>query len=229
MADMRRGLLIVFAGCGHVPAAPPPTQHAALLEPHALAMPDESMVFRGRLAGVEVGSVRTAIGQPGWIDARHAIIVRSHARTEGFASVIGDIEWELSTTIDLDAGEPIDDVEEAWIDIAGDHEHHREQHTSGHDVHSAIALLRGWRSERGQRTELHVGIGGGHFDLDVWDAGHEVLASKPAVRYDGNVAGRVPMSLWLSDDAARVPLAFHADTELGAITIELADYDVGGD
>jgi hypothetical protein len=35
-----------------------------------------------------------------------------------------------------------------------------------------------------------------------------------------------PFSIWVSDDAARVPLAFQADTPLGAIGVELVDYQV---
>lgn len=229
MRIMRQLAVIALFGCGHLPSSRPPAPAGSPLQPRAFAMPDESMVFRAQLAGVEVGSVRTAIGQPGWIDARHAIIVRSHARSEGLAALVGQLEWELSTTLDLDAGEPIEDVEEAWIDVAGDREHQRLAHRSEQDVHSAIALLRGWRSEHGQRTELHVGLGGGHFDVSVWDAGRDVVASKPAVRYDGSVAETIPVSLWLSDDAARVPLAFRADTKLGTISLELAEYDVTGD
>jgi len=194
------------------------------------------MEFLARLGGVAVGRVQTAIGRPGWIDSRRAIIVRSRARSEGVASLIGDIQWELSTTIDLDGGQPVEDREEAWIDVAGDREHHREDTTwdasnRRHDIHSAIAVLRGWRSEQGERTELEIALAGGHFEVSAWDAGREFLAvaHKPAVRYEGLVADVIPVALWLSDDTARVPLAFRAESKLGTISLELADYDVKSD
>ena len=228
---MRWPLLVALCACKPVPVAEPRDARAVTSAPHPLAMPDETMEFLAQLGGVSVGRVQTAIGRPGWIDSRRAIIVKSRARSEGVAALVGDIQWELSTTIDLDAGWPIEDREEAWIDVAGDHEHHRNDTTSDdhrHDIHSAIALLRGWHSTPGERATVEVGLAGGHFEITVWDAGHELLASanKPAVRYDGRAADRFPISIWLSDDAARVPLAFRADTKIGAVTVQLASYDV---
>ena len=229
-------MLVALCACKPVPVAAPHDARPTTSPPHPLAMPDETMEFLAQLGGVSVGRVQTAIGRPGWIDSRHAIIVKSRAHSEGLASLVGDIQWELSTTIDLDAGEPIEDLEEAWIDVAGSHEHHREATTwdasdQRHDVHSAIALLRGWHSTPGERATVEVGLAGGHFDVSVWDAGRELLASanKPAVRYEGRAADRFPIAIWLSDDTARVPLAFRADTKIGAITVQLTSYDVVAD
>ena len=47
----------------------------------------------------------------------------------------------LQTTIDLDAGFPIEDREDAWVELAGEREHHGEGHTwdpedPQHDAHS---------------------------------------------------------------------------------------------
>jgi hypothetical protein len=199
-----------------------------------LAVPDETMEFRASLRGIHVGVVQTAIGRPGWVDGRRAIIVRSRAKSEGLAALLGEISWELQSTIDLEGGFPIEDREEAWIDLAGQREHHADAHTwSGrddrHDVHSAIGVLRGWQADHGERATVRMTLGGGHFQLAVWNAGRELVSDRPAVRYDGSVVGMrqaPPFSIWVSDDAARVPLAFQADTPLGAIGVELVDYQV---
>ena len=57
--------------------------------------------------------------------------------------------------------------------------------------------------------------------------GGAAVNSIPAdVRYEGRVADAIPVALWLSDDTARVPLAFSAETKLGTISLELENYDV---
>ena len=228
---MMRATLLFALGCGVSPVAPPAAAPApAGGTPHALAMPDESMVFVGKLRGITVGRVRTAIGRDGWVDSKRAIIVRSRAKSEGLADMFGSVEYELQTTLDLDSSAPIEDREEAWIEVAGEQrEHHLDHHTfSGNrqDVHSAVALLRGWHSAPGERASVEVSLAGGHFDVAVWDAAREQLAGKPAVRYDGTAADRFPISIWISDDAARVPLAARAETKIGEVRLDLADYDV---
>ena len=228
---MMRATLLFALGCGVSPVAPPAAAPAPAGSPHALAMPDESMVFVGKLRGITVGRVRTAIGRDGWVDSKRAIIVRSRAKSEGLADMFGSVEYELQTTLDLDSSAPIEDREEAWIELVGEHrEHHVDRHTfSGshrQDVHSAVALLRGWHSTLGQHANVEVSLAGGRFDVEVRDAAREMLGGKPAVRYDGTAAERFPLSIWISDDAARVPLAARAETKLGEVRIDLADYDV---
>jgi hypothetical protein len=233
-----RALAMTLAcACNHLaPAVPPPAPTGpspAAAPPKVLALPEETMEFHATLRGIHVGIVQTAIGKPGWIGDRHAIIVKSRAKSDGLAALLGEVSWELETTIDLDGSYPIKDREDAWIDVAGEHEHHGESRTwqSGdahHDVHSAIGVLRGWQSERGTRAEVRMRLGGGSFPLEVWNGGRELLepSNKPAVRYDGNAHHEVPFSIWISDDAARVPLAFRAETPIGTIGIELVDYQI---
>jgi hypothetical protein len=38
--------------------------------------------------------------------------------------------------------------------------------------------------------------------------------------------GRYPLTMWLSDDEARVPLKLVAGSKLGEICVELASYDI---
>jgi len=229
---MRTLLFAAACGCNHVPLAAPPAAGAATTDApgHAFAVPDETMEFRASLRGITLGYFTTAVGRPGWIDQRHAIIVRSAGHSDGVASLLGDIRYELQTTVDLDAGFPISDREEAWVEFAGQHEH-QTGHYAGdhqHDPHSFAGMLRGWHSEPGNRTEARIGVGGGHFSVELWHAKTEVVAGKPAIRYDGRTH-RAPFSIWISDDTARVPLAFRAESPLGTVAVDLVDYHVTTD
>jgi hypothetical protein len=109
-----------------------------------------------------------------------------------------------------------------------------------HDAHSAMAMVRTWKAEPGAKMGLWV-IGGRRiWRTEVWPVGTETigtyLGNQPALRLDGMSVrsrpdltvepGKKPryFSVWLSDDADRVPLRFTARTELGEITIELVNY-----
>ncbi len=228
-------------GCNHLPittasaaapAPPAPGELAVATEPSLpiLVMPDETMAFRVSFRGITVATVQTAIGRPGWVDGRRAIIVRSGGRTAGLIAMLGDLRWELETTIDLDRGLPIRDHEETWADLAGEHEHHDEPRTwtdadHDHDLHSAIGALRGWHAAPRDRRELRLELGGGHFPLEVWPAGRAAVSGQPALRFDGTADGSWRFSIWISDDVARVPLAAKTDTEAGPVAVELVDYD----
>ena len=231
---MRRALIsIVVCACSRAPTTQLPHATTVMARPRALAVPNETMEFRVRFRGITVGSVQTAIGRPGWVDGHRAIIVRSRGHGDGLVSIFGDLVWELTSTIDLDRGTPIRDREEAWIEFAGKKDHENDEHTwrdgeARHDVHSAIAVLRGWHGAHDETTDVEVRVGGGRFTITVWDAAHEFLAAaeKPAVRYDGVVDRGFHFAIWLSDDSARVPLAFRCDTELGTLTVDLVDYEI---
>lgn len=110
-----------------------------------------------------------------------------------------------------------------------------------HDAHSAMALVRTWDAEPDARIGLWV-IGGRRiWRTEVWLAGSESigtrLGNQPALRLEGVSVrsrpdltpepGRAPRSftVWLSDDADRVPLRFSARTELGEISIDLVAYE----
>ena len=69
-------------------------------------------------------------------------------------------------------------------------------------------------------------IGGAHLDVALWHVGHAFMAHQPAVRYDGRVRGEWPMSAWVSDDAARVPLRLVAQSPWGEIAVDLVDYQI---
>lgn len=110
-----------------------------------------------------------------------------------------------------------------------------------HDAHSSMALVRTWTAEAGERIALWV-IGGRRlWRTEIWVVGTEVIGTRmgnqSAIRIDGtSVRSRADLtpepnkpprnfSVWLSDDADRVPLRFSAHTELGDIVIELVAYE----
>jgi hypothetical protein len=235
---MRAVVLLALCSCSGVPvgtaaaAVTAPAAKAKLLE--MFAIPDETMEFQATLRGMHVAGVQTAIGKAGWVDGHNAIIIRSRGKTEGIVALLGDIVWELTTTIDLDHSVAIDDHEEAWAELAGEKEHDNTKHawTDGdqrQDVHSAVVALRGWRGAPGERTEMTVAVGGGHFPVVLVNAARERVLDKPAVRYDGTALDRFHFSFWISDDLARVPLKFRTESVLGEIGIDLVDYQVPRD
>jgi hypothetical protein len=109
-----------------------------------------------------------------------------------------------------------------------------------HDAHSAMAEIREWRAPIGARRTVWV-IGGRRLwrtDLTVGpkETIGTKLGNRPAFRLDGTAYRargdlRVDatkkarkFTVWVSDDADRVPLKVRASTELGDVTIDLVDY-----
>ncbi len=109
-----------------------------------------------------------------------------------------------------------------------------------HDAHSAMIELRVWDAAPGTERTLWV-LGGRR----VWRAAMTMaepevidtyVGNQPAIRIDGIATrahanltidpARKPrtFSVWLSDDADRVPFRVVAKTELGDVVIELVDY-----
>lgn len=109
-----------------------------------------------------------------------------------------------------------------------------------HDAHTAMAQLRGWRATPGTTRSVFVVGGRRLWRVDVTYAGEDSIGSangnRRAVRFTGQSfrATRAltaetdkparTFSVWLSDDADRVPLRVTASTELGDIVIELTEY-----
>jgi len=134
-------------------------------------------------------------------------------------------------------------VDLAWHRNDGNLHHTRYDfgNVDAHDAHTAMAALRTWDGSAGDRRRLYV-IGGRRiWRTDVTWTGRETIGTRlgnlTAVRLDGvslrvtadlsldaNVEPRT-FTVWLSDDADRVPLRVVAHTELGDVTIELTGYE----
>jgi hypothetical protein len=110
-----------------------------------------------------------------------------------------------------------------------------------HDTHSAMAQLRGWRPAPGTSHTVFVVGGRRLWRVDVKFVGIETIGStlgnRRVVHFDG-AAYRVrpnfavetdkparTFSVWLSDDADRVPLKMTAQTELGEVQMDLTEYN----
>jgi hypothetical protein len=109
-----------------------------------------------------------------------------------------------------------------------------------HDAHSAMAQLRGWRATPGTRRTVFVVGGRRLWRIDVTYAGQDTIGSaignRRAIRFAGeSYRARSDFSpetarptrtftVWLSDDADRVPLKVMAKTELGDVVMNLTDY-----
>ncbi|MBA3465558.1 MAG: DUF3108 domain-containing protein [Deltaproteobacteria bacterium] len=235
-----RGAFFVWAllgGCAAVPHPPAPAKDAGaptieLVKP--FGVPGEEMHYSAALRGLPVGKLVTAVGKLGWVEGRKAIIVKSRGQSTGMIALLAELTYELTTTIDLDRGHVIDSREESWAVFAGEKEH--ELSTIGddgrHDVHSAAAAVRAWRSLPGQTGQLRVDVGSSTVDVHLRDAGRGFLVSagEPAVRYEGLVEDRIKVTAWVSDDTARVPLRFECDIPtFGQLVIDLAHYTAPAD
>lgn len=203
-----------------------------------VGVPGEGIVYKVSLRGIGVGRVQVAVGEPGFVEGRPAIIVRTRATSTGLAALIGDISYDLTTTLDTDTGEALEETESWDMKFAGEHEHDANHRTLASDgsldrnVHAVIGQLRAWRSKPGDSRTEDLRLGDMHLSLALSDAGRELLASAnlPAARYVGSAQdGRYPVTMWLSDDEARVPLRLVANSKLGEIAVELASYDITHD
>lgn len=233
---MRAAAVLVLTGCAQgLSQAPRPDAAPSDFGGHAFAVPGEVMEYRVTLRGLTIGHVEVAVGQPGWLDGRHAIVVRSRGTSAGVVSLIGDLRWELTTSVDLVTGRPIHQVEESWLRVEDEPEHHRAERDwtddTGYDLHAAAAALRGWHPGEGEHTRFEVTIDRATLEIELWEAAREYLATahQPAVRYDGTARGRYHFRAWLSDDEARVPLLLETDTRWGGVTVELVHYDPPSD
>jgi hypothetical protein len=229
--------------------------------------PGETMSYDVQLAGVLVGQAQLAVGEIGMIDGKRAIVVKSRAATAGAAALVKNIVDESTTVIDVDTGRPlkVDMLYEASgkktiatvrfdgkiVDVT--FKRHEEDKprtikvdfkatgdTALHDMHTAMAEIRGWRATPGgTRTVFLVG-GRRLWRIEMKYLGEETVStavgSRRAIVFEGasyrarkdltteSPKAQRTFKVWLSDDADRVPLKCSAQTELGDIVMELTDY-----
>jgi len=110
-----------------------------------------------------------------------------------------------------------------------------------HDMHSAMLLLRSWRPRLEEAAYFYAVLGRRPWRVDVSSRGAEMikLGDEPRLTYriDGvavrldppGTEGTAPkrFSLWLSEDADRVPLRMVADASFGQVTMTLTGRDTG--
>ena len=110
------------------------------------------------------------------------------------------------------------------------------------DAHTSIAAVRMWDAVPGEELELWMVGGKRVWHVDVVMNGRETIGTddgnRAALRFDG-VAQRMKrdltpdkptprtFSVWVSDDADRVPLKVRTDTEYGEVVLTLTGYEAG--
>jgi hypothetical protein len=111
------------------------------------------------------------------------------------------------------------------------------------DYNSFLIVLRSWEAAKGSSVEAEVFRSRYMWHTKVTVVGKETLATElgdfPTLKLDG-VSYRVnrngsrdtsieerTFSLWISDDAARVPLQTLAHTDYGEVTLSIVDYQPG--
>lgn len=226
--------------------------------------PGETMAFEVRLGSMLAGEAALAVGELGEVDGKRAVVVKSRAATAGAAALITKITDEATTTIDMATGRPmsLDTIVEqgtkrteahatfngSAADVTYKRSDEEKAHTFNlnfgqnavHDMHSAMAQVRGWRPKPGTTRTVFVVGGRRLWRVDVKLVGNETVGSslgnrraikleglsyraKPNFEIEANRPART-FTVWLSDDADRVPLKVLAKTELGEVTVELTDY-----
>jgi len=198
-------VLLLLAACGGVHHAASRRGGGSELPLSAVRyLPGEAMEWEVRWFGVLVGRVQLAAGQPGVVDGRHALVVRSLATSDGALAVAKRGEMELLTWIDLDRQQPLAQAgsfDEIYTgEVLGTHfgatEWPRttwEPQLPGGQIaqstHTALGLLRGWQAREGDRAHLFVRMRQRVLRMDVVAAHRErvssVLGRRRALRIDG--------------------------------------------
>jgi hypothetical protein len=272
VAVFTAALLAFAAGCGganntartnetyEVPVGPP----VELTVEQPFYIPGEQMSWELSLRDIVGGEAMMAIGNPGAIDGKRVIIVRSQVRTTGVARLWKDVRDDVTSWIDLASGDPVkhtaslkfgdkrSEVSTQFLDGGYEIDYHRlgrNRYTkrqampggaSAHDGHSILGLLRAWEPEEGSRAYFYVLSGRRLWRNNVVFVGREAiktsLGTTPALKIEG-IATRLTSQLrpdrrkkprtytvWISDDANRVPLLTTAKTEYGQVKVELVRY-----
>ena len=70
-------------------------------------IPGEAMRFELSLRGVVGGEASVGVGDPGVVDGRRTIIVRSRVESAGVVAMFKEVKDEITTSVDLDTGLPV--------------------------------------------------------------------------------------------------------------------------
>ncbi len=268
---LRTAALCLLLACGAtsqpIPTAPEPEPEppeSTRLARAVYFVPGEIMKFEFRFRGITVGRSVLVVGEPGTVDGRRVVIVRSEIETVGVGKLVKVVRDDTRSWLEVATGLPIKHLSDM---VFGDVRlvvdsfaapgraviDYRRNGKKGHrrgfklppgeialDLHGALGAMRAWQPEPGDKTRFY-GLSGRR----VWEC--ELVAGKretirtgmglyPAIRIEGWGARlthrmrrderRQPrtFTLWISDDANRLPLRFIARTEHGELGMELIEY-----
>jgi len=237
-----------------------------------LFYPGEFMAWELSWKGIQGGTTRLLVGEPGVVDGRPAIVVRSETRSAGLLAMFRHVRDDLITTLDLSTalpirtegtfewGKPNKPVKNSRVVVqfhegSYDIDYRRRGRKARswlqkiprgervYDTHSVMGALRAWEPAEGTRAYFYAVSGRRLYRVQIAHAGTATIKTSlgrySAVRIEGTATRlrrslspnkqRKPrqFTLWLSDDANRVPLRVEARTEYGAVKVELVDYERG--
>lgn len=167
-----------------------------------------------------------------WIDTRtgRPVQFRAHEVASAASDAIEETDVRFAPgkfqVKVLRDGQPIDEEQVVKHDV--------------YDVPSMLVFVRGWDASAGTKTTVDVMRSRTAWRVDFTVADHEgvttALGDLQAVRYDGEGvrilrsgeidpdSDRRRFSMWISDDADRVPVKLVAHTDYGDIRMDLVDY-----
>jgi hypothetical protein len=231
------------AGCG---SSVPPVALTAEAQPFTGApvplevadpffVAGESMYWELSLHGVVGGEAVISVGNPGLMDDRRAIVVRSRVQSSGVARLIKKINDDVTTWIDLGSSLPIHISSKLEFGHrATEIETHFRENRTGfdyqyqrrgkplrvlaqripvavpvHDAHSVLGVLRAWEPCDGTRAYFYVVGGRRVWHNTIVFTGREAIRTAmgtfPAIRIDG-VATR--LNRRLAVDTRKKPRAY---------------------
>jgi hypothetical protein len=216
---VRRGLLcslVLLAACGggrQASIANTPVRDPTPLTPSGLGIhPGEVLTYGLSTAGLDVGEIAIATGEPGQLDGRRAVIVATRGSATGLISMVKYMRAIGESSLDLETGLPIGLAGD--VDWGGKHfqvvgrfdgpraetdwlrggqlvEQGVQQAPDGniHSAVSAAAAVRSWSGEPGDSVRLFIAGAFRLWRTDLVWAGPETLHSSrgtdAAVRIEG--------------------------------------------
>ncbi len=130
-------LATLLIACGHPPSGtgsgslPTGSDAAKLPGGPPLVTPGERMSYRISLQGLELGTYTVGVGEVEDVNGRKAVVVQSHAMTEGVAKMLGGkVDDKFTSWIDVETGRSLrfqvdeyapgsEDIEHTAVDLAG--------------------------------------------------------------------------------------------------------------
>lgn len=215
---------------------------AALASAQAAFFPGEQMTFELSLRGITGGEANLAVGEPGTVDGRRQIIVRSRVESAGVAAMFKEVRDDITTSIDLATSRPLShhaDVKfgtkEATIDTTfadgavggfeiafkprgGKLRRLRQAMPADQaalDVHAALGALRAWSPAEGDQVFFYALAGRQMWQLTLRMTARETIRT---------ALGRYP-TLRIDGVARRVTRDLRADRRKPArhFTVWLSD------
>lgn len=101
---------VAMTACGSAPPPPPTTPAIALARfpiGAPLVTPGERFSYRVQLRGVDLATYDFAVGDVSDLGGKQAIVVQSHAKAVGIASMVANVDDSFASWIEVTTGRPL--------------------------------------------------------------------------------------------------------------------------